>query len=74
MYHGNGMGTTIGNLSYPTTEAEAMDNNTNVASLRLCSLKTDGVTGARLPGGFTECLAHHWIDQINYEGTVYKVE
>jgi len=50
------MGTTIRDPSYTTTEAEAIDNNINVASLHFRpSLKMDCVTGAHMQGSFTEC-------------------
>jgi hypothetical protein len=66
MYHGNGMGTTTRDPSYPTTEAEAIHNNINVASFRFCSsLKVDRLTGARLQGGFTECLGQRWLRSID---------
>jgi hypothetical protein len=61
MYHGNGMGTTSRDPSYPTTEAEAI-NNINVASFCFCSsLKVDRLTGGRLQGGFAECLGQRWL-------------
>jgi hypothetical protein len=55
-------GTTTRDPSYPTTEAEAINNNINVASFRFCSSpKVYRLTGARLQGGFTECLGQRWL-------------
>ena len=57
MYHENGMGTTTRDPSYTATEADPINNNISVAYFRFCSsLKVDRLTGARLQGGFTECL------------------
>ena len=62
MYHGNGMGTTSRDPSYPTTEPKAINNKINVASFRFySSLKVDRLTSGHLQGGFTECLGQRWL-------------
>ncbi len=61
MHDGNGMGTSNSD-PYPTTEAAGANNNISATPPRFCSsLKVDRLTGARLQGGFAECLGQRWL-------------